>query len=404
MSREILGIARGALAPIFVTAMVGGLFLTGCGGGASQRGASPSTSGEAAAQQPGVWQGIGAADAGAGEFSDVACPESGDCWATANIDQGEANSGQVFHYEGHEWEQVPTPGKALTLYGIACPASSSCWAVGAASSGGEGISTLVEHFDGKRWSIEESPNAEGFPESGLSGIVCPSAAECWAAGDGEDFSAEPTSGELLLLRYTGGAWSRVSAPSPQEEEQTGDGALLACGSVSQCILLTNFGSEGGRGNEQSGDVFDGRSWQSLSVPPGILFQAATCPAENDCIAVGGARFDGPVSAYRFDGKVWSQPEPLPARVGAKPVSWYALSCPDRSECWAAGGQPIAGATFPAVVAHFQSGAWELPAQPEEPGELTGISCSAAASCMAVGGASVSHYDASAMPLAIGLSP
>lgn len=401
MSREILGIARGALSLFFVMAL-GGLLMAGCGGGASQ--SEVSTSGEAAAQEPGAWRAISAPDAGSGEFSDVACPESGDCWATANIDQGEANSGQIFHYEGHEWERVPTPGKALTLYGIACPTTASCWAVGATAFGGEQISTLIEHFDGKRWSLEESQNADGFPESGLSGIACPSATECWAAGDGEDFSADPTAGELLLLHYTGGAWSRVSAPSPQEEEQTGDGALLACGSVSQCILLTNFGSEGGRGNEQAGDVFDGSSWQSLSVPPGVLFQAATCPAESDCIAIGGSRFDGPMSAYRFDGKAWSQPDPLPAKVGAKPVSWYAVSCPGRSECWAAGGQPIAGATFPAAVAHYQQGAWELPLQPEEPGELTGVSCSAAASCMAVGGASVSHYDASAMPLAIGLSP
>lgn len=376
--------------------------MVGCGGSDSQSGAS--TSSESATEESGGWRTIPSADSRSGEFSAVACPEAGDCWATANIEVEESNSGQIFHYEGHEWARVATPGKALTLYGIACPTSSSCWAVGAAASGGEEISTLIEHFDGKRWSVEESPNADGFPESGLSGIACPSANECWAAGDGEDFSQDPTAGELLLLHYTAGVWSTVSAPSPQEEEQTGDGALLACGSVSQCILLTNFGSEGGRGNEQSGDVYDGNSWQSLSVPLGILFQAATCPAEGDCIAIGGPRFDGPMSAYRFDGKAWSEPEPLPAKVVAKPVSWYALSCPARSECWAAGGQPIAGATFPAVVAHFQKGAWKLPAQPEEPGELTGISCSAAASCMAVGGASVSHYDASAMPLAIGLSP
>ena len=402
MSREILGVVRGALALFLVTALAG-LLMAGCGGGASQSSGGSGAS-EAATQEPGAWRAITAAGAGSGEFSDVACPESGDCWATANLDKGEANSGQIFHYEGHEWEQVSTPGDALTLYGIACPATSSCWAVGAAPSGGEQISTLIEHYDGKRWSVEESPNAEGFPESGLSGIACPSTSECWAAGDSEDFSAEPTAGELLLLHYTAGSWSRDSAPSPQEEEQTGDGALVACGSVSQCILLTNFGSEGGRNNEQSGDIFDGNSWHSLSVPPSILFQAATCPAANDCIAIGGPRFDGPMSAYRFDGKAWSEPEPLPAKVAAKPVSWYALACPGRSECWAAGGQPIAGATFPAVVAHFQEGAWALPAQPEEPGELTGISCSDASSCIAVGGASVSHYDASAMPLAIGLSP
>jgi hypothetical protein len=401
VSRESLGIIRMSFAILCVTVLFG-IALPGCGGGSSQNEAP--TSGGAGGEDAGAWRSVPISDSGSGEFSDVACPVAGDCWATANIEVGESNTGQVFHFDGREWERVPTPGKALTLYGIACPARSSCWAAGAGASGEEAISTLVEHYDGKSWSVEESPSAAGFPESGLSGIACPSANECWAAGDGEDFSQEPTAGELLLLHYTEGAWSRVPAPSPQEEEQTGDGALLACGSVSQCILLANFGSEGGRGNEQAGDVFDGSSWQSLSVPPGILFQAATCPAEDDCIAIGGPRFDGPMSAYRFDGRGWSQPEPLPSSAGAEPVSWYAVTCLGRSECWAAGGQPIAGATFPAVVAHFQKGSWELPPQPEEPGELTGISCSATASCMAVGGASVSQTDASAMPLALGLLP
>jgi len=403
VNQESLGGARENLAALFVI-VLSGLALFGCGGSGGQ--SSAPTSSDAAKETADGWRSIPASGAGSGEFSSVACLDAEDCWATANIEEGGSNGGQIFHFDGGAWERVATPGKALTLYGIACPTKTSCWAVGAAASDQETISTLIEHFDGKTWTVEESPNVAGFPESGLSGIACPSATECWAAGDGEDFSQEPTAGELLLLHYNEGAWSTVSAPSPQEEEQTGDGALLACGSVSQCVLLTNFGSEEGRNNEQAGDVFDGNSWQPLSVPPGILFQAATCPAEDDCIGIGGPRFDGPMSAYRFDGKGWSQPEPLPAKAGAEPVSWYAVTCLGRSECWAAGGQPIAGATFPAVVAHFQRGAWELPPQPEEPGELTGISCSSAASCMAVGGASLSQTDASAMPLALalGLSP
>jgi len=379
VNRESLGVPRGTLVS-FLAPVLGGLALVGCRGSGTQSNAP--TSSEAA----GAWRSIPTADPGSGEFANVACPDVGDCWATANIEGQEySNSGQLFHFDGQEWERVQTPGQALTLYGIACPAKTSCWAVGAAASGQEGISTLIEHFDGKSWSVEESPNAAGFPESGLSGIACPSATECWAAGDDEDFSQDPTAGELLLLHYAEGTWSSVSAPSPQEEEQTGDGALLACGSVSQCILLTNFGADGGRENEQAGDVFDRNSWQSLTLPPGILFQAATCPAQDDCIAIGGPRFDSPMSAYRFDGKGWSQPESLPAKARTEPVSWYAVTCPGRSECWAAGGQPIAGATFPAVVAPFQHGGWSLPAQPEEPGELTGISCSTPTSCMAVGG-------------------
>jgi hypothetical protein len=195
---------------------------------------------------------------------------------------------------------------------------------------------------------------------------------------------------------------RTPAPSPQEEEKTGDGALLECGSAGDCVLLTNFGSDGGTENEEAGDIFDGASWQELALPPGILFQALSCPVAGECVALGGPRFDGPVSAYRFERGVWSAPEPLPISAGGEPVSWYALTCLTAGECWAAGGQPIAGATFPAVVVHLHDGEWRLPPQPEDPGEFTGVACSSVASCLVVGGASVSTTSAAVEPLAMGL--
>lgn len=385
-------------------AVVAGFVLVGCGGGATPGPGAGSTSGEAVKDAATGWRSTPVSESGAGNFASVACPAAGDCWATADIESHGSNSGQIYHFEGQGWRRVPTPGRALSLYGIACPTSSACWAVGATESNAGTISTLVERLDGGSWTIEESPDAGGFPESGLTAIACHSATDCWAAGDGQDFSQEPTAGELLVLHYAGGSWSRVAAPSPEEEEQTGDGALLSCGSVDECVLLTNFGSHGGETSEQVGDLFDGHGWRALELPPGILFQALACPAAGDCIAVGGPRFNEAMSAYHFDGSGWSAPEPLPAAVGANPVSWYALDCPARGECWAAGGQPIDGAALPAAVAAFRNGEWSIPSQAEEPGQLTGISCSSTTSCMAVGGASVSRNSFDAKPLALGLSP
>jgi hypothetical protein len=40
--------------------------------------------------------------------------------------------------------------------------------------------TLVEYFDGTTWHLLNSPSPGGSPQ--LSGVSCPSAAECLAAG------------------------------------------------------------------------------------------------------------------------------------------------------------------------------------------------------------------------------
>jgi hypothetical protein len=378
--------------------------LTGCGSSSSD-----SDSSEASAPKPAAsgWK-LNVVDGPeTGEFESVACPAEGDCWATANIERAEANSGEVFHLEGEEWAHVPSP-PASSLYGIACPRVTSCWAVGAfIPAGEETVSTLIEHFDGSSWKVEPSPNAPEFPESGLTGIACSTATDCWAVGDGEDFAQEPTAGGLLLVHYDGNAWSEVQAPSPQREVQTGagHGALIECPSTTQCILLTNFGIEAGRGIAEAADIYDGDSWRSLVIPPGILFQGFSCAAVDDCQAIGGPGFDGPMSTYGFDGQVWSRPVPLPGTAEGQSVSWYSLACPVSEDCWAAGGGPISGeGSVPAVVAHLEEGRWEMPDQPEAAGELTGIACSSPASCSAVGGASASSYTPSSKPLAFQLVP
>jgi hypothetical protein len=203
-----------------------------------------------------------------------------------------------------------------------------------------------------------------------------------------------------VLHYSGGVWTRVEAPSPEEEELTGDGALLACGSPTRCLLLTNFGARQGTSNAQAGDILEGGKWISLELPPGIFFQALACPGTDECIALGGPRYDGAMSAYRFESKAWGAPEPLPASAGAGVLSFYALSCPSSSECVAAGGQPITAPDTPAIVAVSKGGRWSLPAQPDEAGELTGVACAAAGECLAVGGALASKDIPEAEPLAL----
>jgi hypothetical protein len=328
---------------------------------------------------------------GSGEFDRVVCPAARECWAIANLDVAGNSAAQVFHLSGGQWTRASSPA-ASSLYGIACPSTTDCWAVGAqVPTGSQNALALIEHFDGQSWRAVSSPNAPGFPESGLSGIACSSSQSCWAVGEGDDPSQNPTTGHMLLLHYDGQSWTIATAPSGQQEQQSGNGAYVDCPSAEQCILLYNYGTSGGQSDAEDGAIYDGRSWRRLPVPAGILLQGASCPRTNDCYAIGGTDFNGPgrtESLYHFDGSGWTHGPQLPATDG---VSWSALGCaPGTDDCWAGGGGPVTqGDTVPVVLAHLMGGSWAVANSPQIIGELQDIFCRAAGSCVAVGDRSAS---------------
>ena len=73
------------------------------------------------------------------------------------------------------------------------------WAVGSSSSdAGNTLQTVVERWNGKRWSLVPSPNVPGSIYSSLGGIAAKSASEIWAVGSSE---SPPTyTGRTLIER------------------------------------------------------------------------------------------------------------------------------------------------------------------------------------------------------------
>ena len=84
---------------------------------------------------------------------------------------------------------LPTSGSEeianVELLGVSCASAKSCVAVGysGGSAGSIGAAqSLVEQWNGKRWSIVASPNPTGSVETRLFGVSCPNAADCNAVG------------------------------------------------------------------------------------------------------------------------------------------------------------------------------------------------------------------------------
>jgi hypothetical protein len=114
------------------------------------------------------------------------------------------------------WVQVPSPNSAgsgngayNSLRGVAALSPADAWAVGVANSGPSGQqNTVVEHWDGTRWTVVGSPDPSraGCVNDELLGVAA-SPAATWAVGD--------YCGAALTLRLADGRWQQVPAPSPR---------------------------------------------------------------------------------------------------------------------------------------------------------------------------------------------
>jgi hypothetical protein len=76
---------------------------------------------------------------------------------------------------------TPSGSTATVLSRVSCPSTKSCFAVGNQRSGAF-YKTLVEHWDGRRWSVMASPEPSGASVTILNAVSCPTLSNCAAVG------------------------------------------------------------------------------------------------------------------------------------------------------------------------------------------------------------------------------
>ncbi len=130
----------------------------------------------------------------------VAAVSATDVWAVGSFIAA-SGSGQALieHWDGKKWSVVasPTAGTGNVLLGVVAVSTTDVWAVGTFALTGSGIAqTLIEHWDGTSWSVVSSPNA--------------STQTNWAVGE---FVAASGVEQALIEQWNGTRWSVVSSPS-----------------------------------------------------------------------------------------------------------------------------------------------------------------------------------------------
>ncbi|HLJ32777.1 MAG TPA: hypothetical protein VKU38_03955 [Ktedonobacteraceae bacterium] len=145
-------------------------------------------------------------------LASITAISANDIWAVGEADSNKLQT-LVEHWNGSQWSIVasPNPGEyGNILGGMAAISANNIWAVGQANYTNQRIQTLVEHWDGKQWSVVPSPT-EGKYHDFLFSMTAISANNIWAAGwSATNLSA--TNWQPVVEHWDGKQWSLVASP------------------------------------------------------------------------------------------------------------------------------------------------------------------------------------------------
>jgi hypothetical protein len=310
--------------------------------------------------------------------------------------------------QGLTWSVVPSPNRKANppenqLFGVTCLSATSCTAVGYGNKKDPGNAfaepkTLVERWNGTAWSIVPSPNRPGL--DGLQGVSCVSASACTAVGSS---TASPKSGpssyRTLIETWNGTAWSIVPSPSPR----TGTGNFLfgvSCVTAAFCAAVGRYGQPSTAKSDPITEIWNGSTWSVAPNPPKLHnadLASVSCISATACTAVGSYRRITPAArgtlVESWNGSSWSV---VPSADAGTSVhnSLSGVSCTSATACTAVGSYFDTGLAPPAeqtLAESWNGSSWSVVPSPDIGTDvdnfLYSVSCASGTSCIAVGTAS-----------------
>ena len=305
-----------------------------------------------------------------------------------------AGKGDVEIWNGSQWTNGPQPGQSVA--GVSCPSTTWCMTVGAGIDGTPRGWLL--NLEGGGWiSISTTPpTPSGGSSLMLRGVSCSSTTACTAVGS--YYVASEGKFKPLVERWNGTSWSLQTAPNPPIGNAENMMLAVSCPTSTSCTTV------GAANNAPFVESWNGTSWSVQSIPapsPSVSskLEGISCTAANACTAVGSYKEASGASNYKkplaesWNGTSWSiktTPSPGEAK-GAVMLS--GVSCSSASACTAVGRYaPIIGeepAEQRTLVESWNGTSWTVQSSPnstQKVNGLVGVSCTASSACTAVGSA------------------
>jgi len=210
------------------------------------------------------------------EFRGVSALARNDVWAVgtftfrAGINQQIINSSVIEHFDGVRWSIIPSPqsnprtGSEFFLNAVSALSANDVWAVGFGSAGTNApLLPLYEHWNGKVWTAQLG---DGSPFPGdLFSVSATSPNDVWAAGSqgGETYD------DTYISHWNGQKWSRV--PTPNRNVQTSHNDLWSIrGIAANNAWAVGYGPVLMPNNEDQEQTlimhWDGSTWKIVPSP------------------------------------------------------------------------------------------------------------------------------------------
>ena len=291
------------------------------------------------------------------------------------------------------------PPPANQLYGVSCPSANDCVAVGinenAETSGG---GALIQSWTGKTWTSVAPKAPKGALSTDLLGVSCATAKSCVAVG------LYLNSGGVavpLAETWNGKTWT-PGTPARPKGSTGGQLDNVSCRTAKSCVAVGSYDTPAG--SAALAEAWNGASW-TMARPPepkgsvtGELLKVS-CPSATDCLAVGlsGSNTAEAALADRWNGKSWT-PAPVQPPASAKhDADLTGVSCTSAGNCVAVGvGTARAGGGVTSFAEFWNGRAWSAgtiswPHGVSHP-YLVAVSCGSARSCVAVGSVDANFND------------
>src|SRR6266542_2533739 len=277
---------------------------TGLSVGATSGGA---TTARAGATSCGAWTQVPSPNKGRAPsfLRGVASVGSDDVWAVGSWSpRPDLTRTLIEHWNGTRWSKVqsPNPGSVRNLLiGVAAAGPDDVWAVGWRFDDASTPRTLTVHWDGSSWAV--APTVDPDPGgAGLNAVVVVSPDEVWAVGGQGAFNAEGNFPRTLAERWDGSSWTAVPTPNPGGEGME----LSAVTRVPGTDHLWAVGVQRTFGTHRIWTAFfDGTSWRAVLGPHlehGFGLSGVAAVGRRDVLAVGW-HGSHPL-ALRWDGTAW----------------------------------------------------------------------------------------------------
>jgi len=308
----------------------------------------------------------GALSSNQNALNGVADTSATNAWAVGSYTNGLADFTLIDHWNGAKWLQTPSPspGVGITstnLYGVEATSAFNAWAVGYYSANGSYL-TLTEHWNGSTWIHVPSPNPAGAAASFLTGVAATSPDNAWAVG----YSGTGSKNKTLIEHWNGRSWTIVPSPSPGPH---GGQNILNSVAMTSATSAWAVGYDGNVITIADRTLilhWNGTQWKQVaSVSPaggaGVSqLYGVAADAAGKAWAVGlyfnRTRTVGGTLTERWNGSAWLRvASPSPGAPAGSALYAVALTSPVRA--WATGNYTRAANIYLSLAERWNGTTW-----------------------------------------------